>query len=72
MTIEQETDSTLENKLMVTRGEVGGGWVTQVMGIEEGTCDEPWVSYVSVESPYPTPETNITLSVTSLEFKLKL
>ena len=31
----QETDSTLENKLMVTRGEVGEGWRKQVMGIKE-------------------------------------
>ena len=30
---------------MVTRGEVGGGWVQQVMRIEEGTCDEQWVMY---------------------------
>ena len=30
---------TIENKLMVNRGEVGGGWVKQVMRIKECTCD---------------------------------
>ena len=50
---------TIENKLMVTRGEVGGG-----MGeIGEGDHDEHWVMYGSVESLYCTPETNITLYV---------
>ena len=29
--------TTIENKLMVTSEEVGGGWV---MGIKECTCDE--------------------------------
>ena len=28
---------TIENKLMVTRGEVGGVWEIQVMGIKECT-----------------------------------
>ena len=32
--------STIENKLMVTRGEVVGGWVKQVKRIKEGTCCE--------------------------------
>ena len=27
-------------------------------GIKEGTCDEPWVLYVSDESLNSTPETN--------------
>ena len=38
-----------------------GGWVKQVMGIKEGTCDEPKVIYVSDESLNSIPETNITL-----------
>ena len=37
---------TIENKLMVTRGEVGG-WG---MGIKEGTCDEHQVLCGIVES----------------------
>lgn len=31
------------------RGEVGG-WAAQVMGMMEGTCDEPQVTYGSAES----------------------
>ena len=38
----QETLFIIENNLMVTRGEEGGG-----MGTKEGTCDEPWVTYVN-------------------------
>ena len=52
---------TLENKLMVTREEVGGGWVKQVMGIKDSIChDEHWVTvmYGIVESLYCRPETN--------------
>ena len=30
----QTMDSTIENQLLVTRAEVGGGWVTYVMGIK--------------------------------------
>ena len=43
-----------------------------MMEIKEGTCDEHWVLYGSVESLYCTPGTNITLYVNSLELKLKL
>jgi len=39
---------TVENKLVVTRGEGVGGWVKWVMGIKESTCDEPWVLCVRV------------------------
>ena len=52
--------STIENKLMVTIGEVGG---TQVMRIKDCICHEHQVLYISVESLYCTPETNITLYV---------
>ena len=53
-----------ESKLMVTRGEVGEGWVKLVMGIKEGNCgDEQGVLYRSVESLYCSPETSITLYV---------
>ena len=51
---------TIENKLVITRGE-DGGMGKQVMRIKVGTCDEHWVLYGSVESLYCTPETNITL-----------
>ena len=34
-----------------------------MMGAKEGTCDEPWVLYVSDESLTSTPETNTTLCV---------
>lgn len=40
---------TVANKQMVTRG-AGGGWVTQVMGIEESTRDVHRVMYGSVKS----------------------
>ena len=46
----------IENTLMVTRGEGGGG-------IKECTCDEQQVIYGIVESLYCVPETNITLYV---------
>ena len=53
---------TLENKLMVARREVGGGWVRQVMGMEECThYDEHWVLHGSVESLYCIPGTHFTL-----------
>ena len=42
------------------------------MGIKEGTCDEHRMLYGSDESPYRTPETNITLYINQLEFKQKL
>ena len=50
-------------ELMIIRGEVGGrgGWIKQLIGMKEGTCDEHWVLYGSVESLYWTPETNLTV-----------
>ena len=42
---------TIENKLMVSRREVNGGWAKWVMGIKEGACcDEYRVLGLSVES----------------------
>ena len=39
---------TIENKLRVAGGVVGGGWAKWVMGIKEGTCrDENSVLYIS-------------------------
>ena len=58
----QETDSTIENKLMVTR-EGLQGWVKQMMKIKECTCEEHEVMYGSVESLYCTHETNIIFYV---------
>ena len=55
---------TIENKLMVTRGEMGGrmGWIGD--GIKEDTChDDHWVIYRITESLYCTPETDRTLCV---------
>ena len=63
---------SLENELMVTRGEVPGPgwggvggvgeWGKQVMGIKENTCyDEHRLLCGTVELLYGTPETNITL-----------
>ena len=40
---------TIENKLMVTGGEVGGGQVKWVVGVKEDTYDEHWMLYVSEE-----------------------
>ena len=45
MEANQEIFLTVENKLMVTRGEMGGG-----MGFKGCTCDEHWMLYVSDES----------------------
>ena len=62
---------TIDNKLMVTTKEVGGGWVKQVMEINESTChDEHWVMYGIVESLYNIPETNITLYVNYTGIKI--
>lgn len=36
---------TRENKLMVSRGELDGGWVKSVMGNKEYTYGEHWVMY---------------------------
>ena len=38
-----------------------GGWVKQMMGIKECTCDEHGAMYESAESQYCMPETNITV-----------
>ena len=38
------------------------GWVKQLMGIKERTCDEHEVFYVSVESLNCTPRTNTTVT----------
>ena len=49
-----------------------GGWAKWGMRIKEGTCwDEPWVLYVSHESPGSTPEAKTSLHVNSLEPKKK-
>ena len=53
---------TIENKLLVARGEVAGGW-KQITGLAYTYHDEHWVMYRIVESLYCTPETNITLNV---------
>ena len=51
-----------ENRLRVTGGEVGRGWVKWVMEIKEGTCHgEHCVLYVSDESLNSTLETDVTL-----------
>ena len=52
---------TIENKLMVIRGEVGGEMGDKDEGIKEGTCGECQVLYGNAESLFCTPETNITL-----------
>ena len=54
---------TIENKLSIARGEVGGGWTKWVMGIKDGICGEHWVLYVSDQALNSTPETNSTLYV---------
>jgi len=59
---------TIENKLRVTEGAMGGGWAKCMMGIKEDTCVEHlcWASmstYVNDESLNTTPETNIALYV---------
>ena len=55
---------TIENKLRVDGGSVGGAWAKCMMDIKEGTCHvEHWVLYVSDESLNSTPENNITLYV---------
>ena len=50
--------------------EVDGEWARYVMGIQEGTCDKHWVLYVNGESLDSTPETNISLCINKLKFKL--
>ena len=39
------------------------------MGFKKGICDEHWVLHVSDESLHSTPETNITLYGSPLEFQ---
>ena len=59
---------TLESKLVVRR-EVGGAMVRGRVTEKECTCcDEHQVLYRTIESPYCTPETKITLYVNYLEF----
>ena len=41
----------------------------QVMGIKEGTCDEHWLLYGSVESLNSIRETDTTLYVNKLKTK---
>ena len=60
---------TIENKLQVSGGQVGGIWAKWVMGIKEGTCDEHWVFNASDESLSSTLETSIAPYVNYLEFK---
>ena len=45
------------------RGGGWGGWIKQVTEIQEGTCDEHQVLYVSDKSLNSIPETNIALCV---------
>lgn len=40
-----------------------GEWGKYVIGIKEGTCDEPWVLYASDESLISTPETKNILHI---------
>ena len=66
---------TTGNKLVVTRGEGGGGesvWDKEGLRIEECTCcDEHWVLFESVESCCCTPETIITLYVDYIVIKIE-
>lgn len=66
---------TTGNKLVVTRGERGGGervWDKEGLRIEECTCsDEHWVLFESVESCCCTPETIITLYVDYIVIKIE-
>ena len=43
-----------------------------MMVIEEGTCDEHWVLYISGESLNFIPETDFVIYVNKLEFKYKV
>ena len=55
-----------EIKLIVTRWEESGGWMTCQMGLRECTCpDEHWVMYGSVQSACWIHEMNVTLDVAS-------
>ena len=53
----------MENKLRVDGGRWGWGWTKLVMGIKEGSCDEPSVLYVSDKSLKSIPEANFTIYV---------
>ena len=48
-----------------SREQIEGCWQVDglMMGIKEGTCDEPWVLHVRYESLNSPSETNITLYV---------
>ena len=53
---------TPRNKLRVLEGKGVGGWVSQVMGIKEGTdCMEHWVIHINNESWTTTSKTNDVL-----------
>ena len=54
---------TIENKLRVAGGEIGGGWAKWVMHPKAGICDEHWVLYVHDKLLDSTLEINITLNV---------
>ena len=55
---------TIGNNGRVDGGEVGGGQIKWVMGIQEGTrFVECWMLYVRDESLNYIPETNITLYI---------
>ena len=46
---------------MVTGGELGGGWIKELMSNKESICGEHRVLYVSDQSLNSTPETYITV-----------
>ena len=60
-----------ENKLMVTKKEVVWGWVKQVMGIKECTCNEHRVMYEVLN--YYTVHLKLILRcmLTGIQIKLK-
>lgn len=55
----------LNNNAIIGMGSIGDGG-------QEGTCDEAWVLYMSVETLYSTPETNTTLYVNYWNLKRNL
>ena len=64
---------TIENKLVVTRGEGSGRWVKWWgVGIKEGTCDEHWVLCINVKLLNSIPKTNINTMLTNLTSFLKI
>ena len=66
MNIGEKTETQTKGKTLNYREQTWSPeqrWDKQVMGIKEGTCDEHWVLYGSVESLYRTLQTIITLYV---------